>query len=55
MEVLKDCWNCVDGFSHHDCGEDTCCCLNPEYNVRCDICDGKGWLVSEEDEDDHFS
>jgi hypothetical protein len=38
-----ECWSCGGaGFSHHDCGEDTCCCLHPEDNVVCDICDGKG-------------
>jgi len=38
-----DCWNCGDeGYSHHDCGEDCCCCLWPEDNVVCDICNGKG-------------
>ena len=38
-----ECWHCGgDGVSHHDCGEDTCCCLAPEDNVRCDICFGKG-------------
>jgi hypothetical protein len=31
-----------DGVSGHDCGEDCCCCLNPEDNIVCDICDGKG-------------
>lgn len=39
----EECWNCDEyGFSHHDCGEDSCCCLYPENNVVCDICDGKG-------------
>ena len=38
-----DCWNCGgEGYSHHDCGEDTCCCLYPEDNVRCDVCNGRG-------------
>ena len=38
-----ECWNCGgEGVSHHDCGEDTCCCLYPEDNVMCDICDGAG-------------
>ena len=38
-----ECWQCGgEGVTHHDCGEDTCCCLNPEDNVRCDICYGKG-------------
>jgi hypothetical protein len=41
------CWNCGgEGYSGHDCGEDCCCCLHPEDNVRCDICNGKGgWLI----------
>lgn len=38
----RECYNCEDGMSDHDCGEDCCCCLHPENNVRCDICKGKG-------------
>ena len=42
----EDCWNCEEGYSHHDCGEDTCCCLDPQPNVECDICNGEGgWYV----------
>ena len=41
----RDCWNCEEGFSDHDCGEDCCCCLYPEPNVRCDICRGKGGFL----------
>lgn len=38
-----DCWNCGgSGYSHHDCGEDCCACLDPEPNVPCDVCGGKG-------------
>ena len=37
-----ECWNCEDGYSDHDCGDDCCCCADPEPNVRCDICRGKG-------------
>lgn len=36
------CPNCEDGYSHHDCGEDCCCCLHPVDNVRCDWCGGTG-------------
>lgn len=41
----EDCWDCGgEGFTHHDCGEDTCCCLEPENNVGCDTCNGSnGW------------
>lgn len=31
-----------EGVSGHDCGEDCCCCLEPEDNMRCDYCMGKG-------------
>ena len=41
--IWYDCEHCGGtGFSHHDCGEDSCCCLYPEDNVRCDICEGEG-------------
>lgn len=48
-----DCWKCGgEGYSHHDCGEDICCCLEPEDNVECDICKGHGgWYRQEECED----
>ena len=31
-----------EGVDGHDCGDDTCCCLYPEENIVCDICDGEG-------------
>lgn len=38
-----ECETCSgEGFDGHDCGEDTCCCLNPEENMACGICDGDG-------------
>jgi protein gp37 len=38
-----DCDNCdEDGMIDHDCGEDCCCCLDPEPNVPCSICWGHG-------------
>lgn len=37
-----DCPNCEDGYSHHDCGEDSCACLDKSENVPCDWCRGKG-------------
>lgn len=45
MDGWTECWNCGgEGFTHHDCGEDTCCCLEPEDNVICDTCMGMcGW------------
>lgn len=37
------CWNCDEyGYSHHSCGEDCCFCVDPQPNVRCDWCRGKG-------------
>ncbi len=42
MEWIE-CENCGgEGFVGHDCGEDCCCCLDPEDNVPCDVCGGKG-------------
>jgi hypothetical protein len=41
-KTYVECYNCEDGYSDHDCGEDCCCCAEPEPNVRCDICDGDG-------------
>ncbi len=31
-----------EGLDGHDCGEDTCCCLDPEDNMTCDMCGGTG-------------
>ena len=48
----EDCHSCEDGYSHHDCGEDTCCCLYPDDNVECDVCDGNsGWYRCWNDHD----
>lgn len=41
----EDCDDCGGtGYVGHDCGEDTCCCLNPEDNILCDTCGGRGSL-----------
>lgn len=34
--LWHECENCEEGYSGHDCGEDTCCCLDPLPNVVCD-------------------
>lgn len=41
-----ECWKCGGmGVDGHDCGEDCCVCLEPEDNMRCDICNGEGgWM-----------
>lgn len=38
----EHCDQCEDGFCDHDCGEDCCCCAEPELNVPCEYCDGTG-------------
>lgn len=44
-EDLEPCWKCGgEGLSHHDCGEDCCCCAEPINNVKCDICNGEGYI-----------
>lgn len=43
-DETDECWNCGgEGFIDGDCtcGEDCCCCLEPEPPV-CDVCEGKG-------------
>lgn len=53
IELLGDgtywrtCYQCGgEGLGEHDCGEDTCCCLDPEPNTTCGICKGEGgWKV----------
>ncbi|MGH8697726.1 MAG: hypothetical protein ACREVS_14680 [Burkholderiales bacterium] len=43
----EECWSCGgEGVNDHDCGEDSCCCLYPEDNVRCDVCLGAGGFDS---------
>lgn len=41
------CEDCEDGLVGHDCGEDTCCCLNPVPNVLCKVCNGEGIYKAE--------
>ncbi len=57
-ELRVSCYNCSedDGFMvGHECGDDSCCCLNPMPNVPCDICGGKGyWLVDDTPENYRF-
>ncbi len=44
--LWQECEQCEEGYSYHDCGEDTCCCLDPQPNVVCDVCNGEGrWHV----------
>jgi len=38
----ETCWHCGGDGGHHDCGEDTCCCADPEINVPCNVCGGTG-------------
>ena len=39
--VFDVCERCAgEGLDGHDCGEDTCCCADPEDNVDCPDCGG---------------
>jgi hypothetical protein len=41
--AFEECQNCGgEGYTSHDCGEDSCCCADPEDNVLCDVCKGDG-------------
>lgn len=41
----EDCWDC-DGYGEreHDCGEDTCCCLEPD-GEPCERCRSTGQIL----------
>ncbi len=42
----NDCCDCYGEGGHHDCGEDSCCCLDPEEITHpCGYCKGTGTLV----------
>lgn len=38
----ETCWQCHGEGGFHDCGEDCCCCLEPELNEECSECKGRG-------------
>ena len=41
--VWEECEQCGgEGVDGHDCGEDTCCCRDPEENIPCRECGGRG-------------
>lgn len=45
--VSEPCDQCGgDGVYGHDCGEDTCCCADPdEATEECDLCGGRGYFM----------
>jgi len=45
-EDREECWACGGEGYYHDCGEDTCCCADPESDelVPCQECHGRGRL-----------
>ena len=54
MCYTVDCWNCGgEGYLEGECtcGEDCCCCADPEPPT-CDVCRGKGYLIVETLTDD---
>jgi len=43
MMELEACHACDGEGGHHDCGEDTCACADPEEITQfCSECDGEG-------------
>lgn len=42
--VSEECEQCNEGLDGHDCGEDCCCCLDPEDNIPCQFCRGRGYF-----------
>jgi hypothetical protein len=47
---FESCWMCVGAGGWHECGEDTCCCLDgEEITDWCAECQGEGgYLVCPE-------
>lgn len=39
----ETCWSCFGEGGYHDCGEDTCCCLDKGNNNVCEECGGTGY------------
>ncbi len=53
MSDLETCFQCHGLGGWHDCGEDTCCCIDPEeITLFCDECNGEGVLICRDDETD---
>ena len=51
MSEAIECYYCGgEGYTSHDCGEDSCCCEYPEDNMMCEACGGKGWRMEASDE-----
>jgi hypothetical protein len=46
---METCYRCHGEGGWHDCGEDTCCCLDPHVNEICKVCDGEG-VIGNDDE-----
>jgi len=40
--VEESCHACFGEGGFHDCGEDTCVCLDKSPNIMCEDCNGKG-------------
>lgn len=38
----EECYDCDGVGAYHDCGEDTCCCADPDPNCECPTCSGDG-------------
>jgi len=43
--VTEECEQCDEGLDGHDCGEDCCCCEDPEPNLPCQFCSGRGYFM----------
>lgn len=43
MMEAESCWHCLGEGGFHDCGDDCCCCADPEEITDiCPECDGEG-------------
>ena len=42
--TTEECEQCDEGLDGHDCGDDCCCCEDPEPNLACQFCNGRGYF-----------
>ena len=42
IKTMESCHACLGEGGHHNCGDDTCVCLDKSPNIMCEECGGTG-------------
>lgn len=52
FEEEDSCWYCLGDGYYHDCGDDTCCCLEPDFccQIPCPECNPEGEIEDDIEE-----